>query len=541
MDLLEGESLQRRLDRGGALDPAEAVVVVRRLCGAVTACHAAGVLHRDLKPGNVVVTAHGQPVLTDFGLARDADPSLSRTQLSVQGEFMGSPGFWSPEQAHGQLAAIGERTDVYGLGATLYALLTGRPPRTGESLMQLLDAMTQPVVRPSALESRVPRWLDAVIGRALAEDPQRRYATARELEQALSAGTTGSAAGRGGLLLALGIVVAGAAAAMGIASVGGPTSRAPAPTPAEQATDEATLPPPVEALAERGKQLYREGRYEEALQAYDEAIRLAPDAARLHRARGLTRTQLGDFEGAIEACDEALRLRPDLGGAALARATARARLNDHRGAIADTTLALDLGLKEENVYYAHYNRALNHAKLSEYEAALEGFAEAARLRPDEAQAVHMVGVAYAYLKDHQRAFEHCTEAIRLDPQLLKAHYQRAVSLRALGRFQEAIDGFTHSLTMDSELVDAYYGRGMCHLELGDDAGALADLSRYIETEPAEPELLYTRGVAYARLGRLELACQDWEEVLRLDPANVLARENLDRTRRTLAGGRGRGE
>ncbi len=187
MELVEGESLQARLDRDGPLSSDEALRVVSQLCDAVAACHAANVLHRDLKPDNVLVTRDGILKLTDFGLVRDVDPSMSRTKLSVRGNFLGSPGFWAPEQAGGAVGQIGTRTDVYGLGATLFALLTGEPPHDGATLIEILSAAREEKPAPSTLNPSVPRWLDAVVGRALATKPEDRFSSVTELAAALTA------------------------------------------------------------------------------------------------------------------------------------------------------------------------------------------------------------------------------------------------------------------------------------------------------------------------------------------------------------------
>jgi uncharacterized protein len=188
MELLDGESLEQRLEREGTLKPDEAVSVVTELCGAVAACHVAGVLHRDLKPDNVVVTQGGTLKLTDFGLVRDVDPSVSRTQLTQTGIFLGTPGYWAPEQASGGRGQVGVRTDVYGLGAVLFALLTNRPPNGEGTLIEVLSRTREPKPAPSTFNPQVPSWLDSLVGRALAIDPEDRFTDLDELVSALARG-----------------------------------------------------------------------------------------------------------------------------------------------------------------------------------------------------------------------------------------------------------------------------------------------------------------------------------------------------------------
>ncbi|MCW8140772.1 MAG: serine/threonine protein kinase, partial [Planctomycetota bacterium] len=126
LELVRGRSLQERLEREGPLPPREAVLVGLALARAVAHAHAQGVIHRDLKPSNVLLPdgAPTAPRLTDFGLVGFTAPEA---RLTATGQFVGSPGYWAPEQAAGRTADVGPATDVYGLGGVLSAALTGRP------------------------------------------------------------------------------------------------------------------------------------------------------------------------------------------------------------------------------------------------------------------------------------------------------------------------------------------------------------------------------------------------------------------------------
>jgi formylglycine-generating enzyme required for sulfatase activity len=179
MELVDGPSLQARLDRGGVLDPRGAAVLVEKAARAVQAVHDRGLLHRDLKPDNVLVTAGGEPKVGDFGLARPTDLAEGRT---VAGVFVGTPEYSSPEQA----ALTGEdptpAVDVYGLGAVLYACLTGRAPFPRGDLQTTLEKIrTQAVVPVRALRPEVPRDLQTVCLKCLEKDPRSRFPSATAL------------------------------------------------------------------------------------------------------------------------------------------------------------------------------------------------------------------------------------------------------------------------------------------------------------------------------------------------------------------------
>ncbi|MBX3472584.1 MAG: serine/threonine protein kinase, partial [Planctomycetes bacterium] len=180
LELVRGRSLEERLEREGPLAPRDAARLVQALATALAHAHREGVLHRDLKPSNVLLDVDGTPRLTDFGLAGLAqDPGESR--LTKSGTIVGTPGYWAPEQATGQASAVGPHTDVYGLGALLYACLTGRPPIEGDSIVELLAATGQ---RRPALPG-VDRALDALALRCLEKRAEARPpsadAVAREL------------------------------------------------------------------------------------------------------------------------------------------------------------------------------------------------------------------------------------------------------------------------------------------------------------------------------------------------------------------------
>ncbi len=186
--MLEGESLERRVSREGPLPAPEALRVTEVLARAIAHAHAHGVLHRDLKPANVLVGRDGTPFVTDFGLAREVEPDEASRALSHSGVGLGTPGYWPPEQAFGQRERIGPRSDVYGLGATLHALLTGEPPYAAPSLIELLCAMQQQdPPPPSSRRPGLSPEVDALVRRALARDPDDRWPSAEAFADALAA------------------------------------------------------------------------------------------------------------------------------------------------------------------------------------------------------------------------------------------------------------------------------------------------------------------------------------------------------------------
>lgn len=221
MELVDGGSLKQRLS-GGALAPVPAARLLLKLARAVHYAHQHGVMHRDLKPQNILLTQEGEPKIADFGLAKllDAEGGVTRT-----GMVLGTPSYMAPEQAQGNVQQIGPRTDVYGLGAILYELLTGQPPYTGRSSIEILNRVkTGWPTLPSELQPGVSRELEAVCLKCMERQPQDRYASALVLVNDLRRFLKGMSVRAP--ILGLPIVEGAKEAAQKHSTVEGPTSRA---------------------------------------------------------------------------------------------------------------------------------------------------------------------------------------------------------------------------------------------------------------------------------------------------------------------------
>jgi serine/threonine-protein kinase len=182
MKLIEGESLSRQVGRFRG-DPRSAARLVSILARAVHYAHGKGFLHCDLKPSNVLLDAQGRPYLTDFGLARRAGVDSS---LSISGTILGTPSYMAPEQATGSRAGLGPATDVYGLGAILYELLTGRPPFRSPTVMEtVVQVLERDPAPPRELRPEIPRELEGICLKCLEKAPKDRYATAEALANEL--------------------------------------------------------------------------------------------------------------------------------------------------------------------------------------------------------------------------------------------------------------------------------------------------------------------------------------------------------------------
>jgi serine/threonine-protein kinase len=188
MEYLPGLNLQHLVERHGPLPPGRAVHLLRQVCGALGEAHAVGLIHRDIKPGNVIVCERGGTPdvakLLDFGLVRDV--RTGGAELTQDGVVAGTPSYMAPEQARGE--RVDARTDVYAVGGLAYYLLTGRPPFSGPTPLQVVAAqLYETPAPPSRHRPDVPADLETVVLRCLAKAPADRFPDVAGLDAALAA------------------------------------------------------------------------------------------------------------------------------------------------------------------------------------------------------------------------------------------------------------------------------------------------------------------------------------------------------------------
>lgn len=176
MEYVDGETLHDRIERSGALPIAEAVVIARRVAEALVYAHERGIIHRDIKPHNILLGTQGAIKVTDFGIARDVS-SVTITQV---GALMGSVHYFSPEHARGY--AVGKPADVYSLGVVLYQMITGKLPFQGESPVGVaLMHLQHPLIPPRTLVRTIPQSVENIVMRALRKSIDERYASISDM------------------------------------------------------------------------------------------------------------------------------------------------------------------------------------------------------------------------------------------------------------------------------------------------------------------------------------------------------------------------
>src|SRR5499433_3349530 len=180
MDFIEGKDLKTLIKERGKLPPAEAAGILRQVCGGLEAAHAVGVVHRDLKPQNIMIEGDGHVVVMDFGIAHSGQ-SRGVTQT---GAFLGTPEYMSPEQA--QTENVDARSDIFSLGLIFYELLTGKLPFQGKTVLEtMFKRTTERAVPPAEIDQSVPKGANDIVNKCLQMEREQRYQSVTELLEEL--------------------------------------------------------------------------------------------------------------------------------------------------------------------------------------------------------------------------------------------------------------------------------------------------------------------------------------------------------------------
>jgi len=539
MAYVEGEDLHQRLARLGRLEVDEAVAMVRQLCSALAAAHNEGVVHRDLKPQNVLVDKEGNAYVSDFGMARSVEEGAA--MMTRAGDLVGTPLYMSPEQVEGKPADV--RSDIYALGLVFYQMLTGQIPFADAGGYQAVyQRLTSDPPNPKVVNPALPNYLVRIVLRCLERDPGRRYQSAQEILNDLDVESAGStwqnrpvlqARRRRGLAwIGAGVVLLAIAGLLAMPRVRAllvrPHARVEVPggtqgiPPLSQGKYVAVLA--FRVLGDTGSLGYLGEGIQESLSAklfQLGGIHLA-DAAAVEKAQpGQPIEKVASQLGANLMVDGTVQ---QAGG----RIAIVVRLQDavHHQLLWSREFpgnSQDLLALEDQIY-SGLVRALD-LRPSRQELARTG------RRPTDDEAAYDL-----YLKGRdamrrqqdpknvETAIDHFNEALALDPRFALAYAGIAdASLKMYNttedRFwtQKAMGAAQQAHRLDDSLPEVRFTLGSVLIATGHAAEAITELHRALELAPDSDEVYRRLGSAYLASGNKVQSIQAFEHAVRVNP------------------------
>ena len=507
MPYIEGESLRARFIRESILQPEDIVAIVRQIAEALDYAHGEGVVHRDVKPENILISRHGHAMLADFGIARGAllpsGAQTTGTALTQSGMAIGTADYMSPEQALGE-AEIDGRSDIYSLGCVVYEALAGRPPFTGTNALSIVaQHIGVPAPDLATKRAELSPSLIRAVARSLQKNPDDRFPTATAFVQALMASDTSTVA---------------------------------TPAPLASARLSIAVLPISNRSSDAETEYFSDGMTDELMNAL----------AKVEGLRVVSRTSAFAFKSGDVPIRE-IGARLGVGfvlEASVRRAGARLRVTARLvGVEDDSTLWSETYERQLEDVFAVQDE-ITHAIVATITEALQlGHLRGAKPVPQprnlEAYDLYLLGRHHWYKRtepEMRRALELFQEAVAADPLYAPAYsgIADASALLASWQFASAKENFPQAakaaeraLELDPSLADAHASLGFVKLNWEWDwEGAMRELRTAIALNPSHETAHRWLSAFLAGIGRDDEAVPIAQRAIELDPISVLPRMNL---------------
>ncbi len=492
MEYVAGETLAARLGREGRPHLDFSMTVLRQMASALDYTHARGVIHRDIKPGNVMIDAAGNAKIMDFGIARISDAHT----VAPTGTVLGTVEYMAPEQIKGE--PIDGRADQFSLATVAYQMLTGRTPFGHQTFTTLVYKLVHEVPPPACTANdALPPSVDSVLARALSKSPAERFGTCGEFAAALALAVSSGAnlqpttatlvhpappparsRSRQNAGLLAGAVIGAVILAGGTllwkpwarrnTSVSPPATNVALSTPAAPPVVP-TSAAKVDTAAAKPEPGRRSGTAERVSPAAE-----APSKTRsAHPAAAQPQPPEDDDELSASQAepDEASLPKPVIG--AFQEGQQALNSGQYAAAVAALSKAINLHPKFVRAYML---RGLAHQKQGETEAAIADYSEVITLKPRNVVALAQRGACYAHLQQDDRALADYNRALQIRPDFPQALNGRGSILLKRNDTTGAIRDFSEAIRAHPELPPAYQNRARARRAAGDTAGAAADVA-----------------------------------------------------------------
>jgi serine/threonine protein kinase len=459
MEYLAGGSLRALLKEKGRLPVEQAVRMVVGICEGLAKLHDKGIIHRDIKVDNILLTTDGRPKITDFGIAHvpESAGGLNLTKVGFQPSTLF---YSSPEQFRGE--KLDPRSDVYQVGELLYHMLTGQHYIDLTTLEIEASSQVELKLRPElklyalierAIIKDMPAGLQdlwqeygvlaGIVERAMAKQKEDRFADTLELAAALSAININT-------------------------------------TPIFIKAEKLDLQD-SRAYNKRGLAHASMRNYEQAIRDYTKAIQLDRHYSEAYNNRSAAHLMMENYTQAVLDCNWSLELTPHFIAALVNRGIAYTGLRNYEEALHDYNKVIELNSKN---IYAYYNRGNTYIWMGNYEDALMDYTQVISLNPEFLAAYVNRGVVYDQLEDWELALADYDQAIKLNPVYGYAYYNRARAYYALGNYEQAVADYSKVIELNPHHPHAHENRAKVYQALGDTDRAAEDQAKTLIRMPS---------------------------------------------------------
>ena len=556
MQYIDGGSLTKLIHNKGKLEAALALHIIHQIALGLVTAHREGIIHRDIKPDNILLTRDGQIKIADFGLAKDAAVNLTITRI---GEIFGSPAYMSPEQCTG--GRIDARSDMYSLGVTFYQIVTGERPFIGSTVLAvMLMHQTEKPRPPKELIPALSSSVENIIMKLLAKKPEDRYQSAKELLIDVQKAQKGIEAGKsikivkktfsdnlfGMIAIQQGYMTpAEVGAVLRVQQVGRSKSRRKIPF-GEVAVAEGFLSRDnLEKILLQQKNIQKEKagiKTKDNLKDYiskfafaDESnrqkgieIKISPEkekearneftflkneVAKLIKAGQQQKAifMLEGFEARFKdtkAEKGAKDLKLEIVNVLSNRLARKGQELIHKTMLDEAITYLNTAIEINPEFSMAYNhRGIVYVRRKEWKKALANFSKAIELNSSQAIFYLNRGNVYRRLKRLDEAFNDYTRALKLDPKLDKAYCNRGGVFLSRKKFNEALENFEKALKINLKNEEAFNGRGKIFLKIGEPKKALSEFKKLCKLAPNNARAFNSLGEAFLVLNREDEAKQ----------------------------------
>jgi serine/threonine-protein kinase len=540
MAFVEGSDLSALIEETGGLPFERALKFTKQLCGALEAAHNEGVVHRDLKPQNILIDQADNVHVSDFGLAKSLEPEA--TMMTQVGQILGTPRYMSPEQAEGK--EVDHRSDLYALGLILYEMFTSEVPFRAESTLQLMYKQVNEAAKdPRTVRPDLPAYLANIILKCLEKDRAKRYQSAREILADLDAESAPPVSAAGGTKTiniqlpkpsrsTWAITAAGVALAIALAFLIPGTRHLILRSGADASK---TVPPKI---------LHYVAVLPFRITGDEENTRYIADgvvdslSAKLAALKNVYVAPPNAVSAAMKQQDPQ-RLARALGVKLLLRGTVTSGAN---GGIAITLTLDDVGAQGRNILHQDFSGVrqdlltLEDQIFSKLVSTLEIKQSNEELARSTARPTENIGAYDLYLKgrnlwrgaqnakDLQNAVSLFDQALKVDPRFALAYAGLADADRRIGDetkdgvwTQKALGAAQQAQALNDNLPEVHFTLGSIYTATGRTSEAIAELQRALELAPNSDEALRRLGTAYMRAGRQKEAIDAYTKATEVNP------------------------